>query len=75
MHRRHFKLVLYLSLIMIPISTQTGSDCLLSDNWAIKRTILRMENRLREIEQEKKFYLKKRNLILTVMEIRRRGEL
>ena len=43
MIRMRFKAILCLSLILIPISTQTGSDCILSDNWAIKREIMRLK--------------------------------
>jgi len=74
MSRIRFKAFLYLSLIMIPISTQTGSDLILSDNWAIKRRIQWLESRLTYVNDEIRYYESRIAIQLAEMEIRRHGE-
>ena len=67
-----FKLLLCFSLL-IPISTQTGPDLILSDNWAIEREIQWMKWKLNWIDGEIKYYESKRAIQLAKMEIRRNG--
>lgn len=71
MLRMRFKLMLCFSLMLIPISTQTGSDLILSDNWAIQREIEWLKIRLEQVEEEIAQEIKKNNLELALVKIRR----
>ena len=71
MLRMRFKFILCIMLVLIPVSTQTGSDCILSDNWAIKREMKRLEWRMKDIQSEIDHYKQKYNIRLANMEINR----
>ncbi len=71
MIRMRFKTILCFSLILIPISLQTGSDLILSDNWAIKERTLRMKRRAEAIEWEIWIVESEKAIQLAVKEIDR----
>jgi hypothetical protein len=75
MLRIRFKTILCLSLILIPISTQTVSDCILSDNWAIKREIMILKIKIEEREGLLWELKRLHNVRLANKEINRYGKL
>ena len=71
MTKMYSKLLLIATLVLIPLSTQTASGLILSDNWAIKVITQGLEDRLEVVEDSISYYESKRAIQLAVMEIMR----
>ena len=61
------KLILCFVLVLIPISTQTDSHIIYSENWSLKEEIAIMRIKIKVVEAEIKFYRQKKDLRIADM--------